>query len=271
MNKIKEQPRTLHTSPMVVIVLIRLVITVGGRCWLVYIIIPFSTSTKLHHKKRKEKADSSKYYFLYASQEKEKNKRPNLANIIFYMIPSWLTLELKLTKINNCALFWICLQKPVNGRKRCERGDGFFLRLCACSTSVRALVCHVIFCQLYVPQFNETIVATDGRSDGGRPKVECNLAGLFCWKSGCAEFWFPYGGKVGVLSFITKWGWSVRLPTFWVGVIAFWKRSDLLNDFLPERERETKKKEKRGYDEVRRNRPQYMEKKFGHSVPLWRH
>ncbi len=207
----------------------------------------------MHHKKRK------------------KNKRPNLANIIFYMIPSWLTLELKLTKINNCALFWICLQKPVNGRKRCERGDGFFLRLCACSTSVRALVCHVIFCQLYVPQFNETIVATDGRSDGGRPKVECNLAGLFCWKSGCAEFWFPYGGKVGVLSFITKWGWSVRLPTFWVGVIAFWKRSDLLNDFLPERERETKKKEKRGYDEVRRNRPQYMEKKFGHSVPLWRH
>jgi hypothetical protein len=39
----------------------------------------------------------------------------------------------------------------------------------------------------------------------------------------------------------------------------------LLNDFLPERERE-KKKEKRGYDEVRRNRPQYMGKKFGHSI-----
>jgi hypothetical protein len=51
-------------------------------------VIPSSTSTKLHHKKRKEKADSSKYYFLYASQEKGKKKRPNLANIIFYMIPS---------------------------------------------------------------------------------------------------------------------------------------------------------------------------------------
>jgi hypothetical protein len=30
-----------------------------------------------------------------------------------------------------------------------------------------------------------------------------------------------------------------------------------------------KKKEKRGYDEVRRNRAQYMEKNFGHSVALW--
>jgi hypothetical protein len=36
--------------------------------------------------------------------------------------------------------------------------------------------------------------------------------------------------------------------------------------FLKERE---KKKEKRGYDEVRRNRPQCMEKKFRHSVALW--
>jgi hypothetical protein len=71
---------------------------------------------------------SLQYFNKIASQgtKKRKKKKVNVANIIFYMIPSWLTLELNLMEINNCGLFWICVRKPVNGRKRCEHGGGFF-------------------------------------------------------------------------------------------------------------------------------------------------
>jgi hypothetical protein len=67
-----------------------------------------------------------------------------------------------------------------------------------------------------------------------------------------------FAGNLAVLNFgslmVEKWASLVLLPSgvdryglplFWVGIIAFWKRSDLLNDFLPERERKRKKRRKR--------------------------
>jgi len=90
-------------------------------------VIPSSTSTKLHHKKRKEKADSSKYYFLYASQEKEKKKKAESSKYYFLYDPQLTNLGVEIDENKQlCAFLNLFTKASQMVERGVKRGDGFF-------------------------------------------------------------------------------------------------------------------------------------------------